>query len=181
MLAARQLSLQYPGKRLCRSLNFEVNPGECWAILGQNGCGKTTLLHALGGLRAPDSGTVTIQGNAISALPRRERACKLGVMLQEEPGEFWGTVRDYILLGRYPHVKSLFGWDDPDYAMVEKVIAKLDLSQLAVVTLSAPALICWRAMPCSLREIVRTTDAAWESDELRVKIRRKNLRIIAKC
>ncbi|MCW5598986.1 MAG: ABC transporter ATP-binding protein [Nitrosomonas sp.] len=136
MLAARQLSLQYPGKRLCRSLNFEVNPGECWAILGQNGCGKTTLLHALGGLRAPDSGTVTIQGNAISALPRRERACKLGVMLQEEPGEFWGTVRDYILLGRYPHVKSLFGWDDPDYAMVEKVIAKLDLSQLADRSLS---------------------------------------------
>lgn len=131
MLSVSNLSLQYPGRMLCRALSFEVKPGECWAILGQNGCGKTTLLHTLGGLRSVDSGAVTLQGSAINILPRRERARKLGVMLQEEPGEFWGSTREYILLGRHPHVKSLFGWDSLDYALVEQVIAQMELSHLA--------------------------------------------------
>lgn len=130
-LSVSHLGLHYPGRMLCQGLSFNVNPGECWAILGQNGCGKTTLLHALGGLRSPDSGIIALQGSAIEALPRRERARRLGILLQEEPGEFWGNTRDYILLGRHPHVRTLFGWERIDWAIVEEVIRQMDLSHLA--------------------------------------------------
>lgn len=131
MLSVNNLSLHYPARMLCHALSFTVQPGECWAILGQNGCGKTTLIHTLGGLRPYNDGRITLHGKPLKRIPRRERANKLGIMLQEEPGEFWGTVQEYVLLGRHPHVKTLFGWNSMDYNMAEDALERMDLSHLA--------------------------------------------------
>lgn len=133
MLETRNLTLQYPGKLLCRDLSLTVKPGECWAILGQNGSGKTTLIHALGGLRPVNSGdsNITVAGKAPQTWPRRELARKLGVMLQEEPGEFWGSVQEYVMLGRHPHVKNLFGWEAMDRDIAMQAIARMELMDFA--------------------------------------------------
>ncbi|MDN5835896.1 MAG: ABC transporter ATP-binding protein [Nitrosospira sp.] len=142
ILQARNLTLQYPDKILCRNLNLTVNPGECWAVLGQNGCGKTTLIHALGGLHHGNGGSessVTVAGKAPPIWPRRELARHLGIMLQEEPGEFWGSVYEYVSLGRYPHVKSLFGRESVDHDIALQAIERMELTRLAhrpLVTLS---------------------------------------------
>lgn len=142
ILQIRNLTLQYPGKILCRDLNLTINPGECWAILGQNGCGKTTLIHTLGGLHQVNSGNaspVMVAGNAPQAWSRRELARHLGIMLQEEPGEFWGNVYEYVLLGRYPHVKSMFGQDAVDRNIAMHAIERMELTSLAyrpLITLS---------------------------------------------
>lgn len=142
ILQTRNLTLQYPGKMLCSNLNLTINAGECWAILGQNGCGKTTLIHTLGGLRHTDSGnasSVSVSGKAPQAWSRRELARKLGIMLQEEPGEFWGNVYEYVLLGRYPHIKNMFGRDAIDHDIATQAIEHMELTGLAhrpLVTLS---------------------------------------------
>ena len=103
MLRAEHLQLSVPGKVLCRDLSITLNPGECWGILGRNGSGKTTLLHALSGLAQPQHGTVTLDGRPMADYPRRELARRLGVLLQEEEHSFWGSVLEYVLLGRFPH------------------------------------------------------------------------------
>lgn len=134
ILHTRNLTLQYPGKILCSNLNLTVNPGECWAILGQNGCGKTTLIHALGGLRHADGGngsSVAVAGKAPQTWSRRELARHLGIMLQEEPGEFWGNVCEYVLLGRYPHVRSMFGREAVDQNIAMRAIERMELTTLA--------------------------------------------------
>lgn len=142
ILQTKNLTLQYPGKLLCRNLNLTVNSGECWAVLGQNGCGKTTLIHVLGGLRSADgvsTNSVTVAGKAPLTWPRRELARKLGIMLQEEPGEFWGNVSEYVLLGRYPHVKNLFGWESVDHDIAIQAMQRMELtnfSQRSLDTLS---------------------------------------------
>ncbi len=142
ILQTKNLTLQYPGKLLCRDLNLTVNSGECWAVLGQNGCGKTTLIHVLGGLRSADgvsTNSVTVAGKAPLTWPRRELARKLGIMLQEEPGEFWGNVSEYVLLGRYPHVKNLFGWESVDHDITIQAMQRMELtnfSQRSLDTLS---------------------------------------------
>lgn len=134
ILQTKNLTLQYPGKMLCRDLNLTVNRGECWAILGQNGSGKTTLVHALGGLRPADgdgASSITVAGKAAQVWTRRELACILGIMLQEEPGEFWGNVQEYVLLGRHPHASSLFGLEAVDQEIANQAIERMQLTDLA--------------------------------------------------
>jgi iron complex transport system ATP-binding protein len=109
-LAAEQLTLGFPGSVLCRRLSFELKAGQCWALLGNNGSGKTTLMHALAGIRRPIAGEVRLDGTPLSMLGATARARRIGLLLQEESVEFWGSVLDYACLGRYPHRRSLFGW-----------------------------------------------------------------------
>jgi ATP-binding cassette subfamily F protein 3 len=56
IVSTRNLSVGYEDMSLVRGLNFEVQRGERWAILGANGAGKTTLLRTLVGARTPIEG-----------------------------------------------------------------------------------------------------------------------------
>ncbi len=142
ILQTNNLTLEYPGKLLCRNLSFTVYPGECWAILGQNGCGKSTLLHALAGLNRGcegDGASIMVSGKAPRAWARRDLARYLGVLLQEEMGDFWSNVYEYVLLGRHPHSGSLFGFRPLDHEMTTQAIERMELAALAarpLVTLS---------------------------------------------
>jgi iron complex transport system ATP-binding protein len=130
ILQTNDLTLGYPGKLLCRNLTVTIHPGECWAILGQNGCGKTTLLHALGGLHNVDAtgpSPIMVGGKAPRAWPCRNLARYLGILLQEETGDFWGNVFEYVLMGRHPHVTSMFGFRDVDYEMTVRAMERMEL------------------------------------------------------
>jgi lipoprotein-releasing system ATP-binding protein len=52
-----------------QDLDLEVEAGQMVAIVGASGVGKSTLLHILGGLDRVDSGTVTVSGSELTALP----------------------------------------------------------------------------------------------------------------
>ncbi len=56
ILATRDLAVGYGDASVVRHINFEVQRGERWAILGANGAGKTTLLRTLVGARTPQDG-----------------------------------------------------------------------------------------------------------------------------
>ncbi len=103
MLHIDSLTLSVAGRTLCDRLSLNIEAGQCWAILGSNGSGKTTLLNTLAGLRQPEDGSVALNGQALATYPRTELARALGVLLQEEPGGFWGDVLEYVLLGRHPY------------------------------------------------------------------------------
>jgi len=69
-LVVDNLSKSFPtgqGERLqvLRDIHFSVQKGELIAIVGESGTGKSTLLHLLGALDRPDSGTVRYQGRDI--------------------------------------------------------------------------------------------------------------------
>ena len=68
------------------SVDFEVQQGQCVSIVGASGSGKSTLLHLLGGLDAPSSGEVWVQGEKMSALSDAARGDlrnqKLGFIYQ---------------------------------------------------------------------------------------------------
>src|SRR5258706_9295571 len=100
MLRAEGLTLRVPGRVLVSGLEAAFNPGECWAVLGRNGSGKTTLMHALAGLNRPASGRVSLQGRVVATVPRRELAAQLGLLPQEEPAAFYGTLIEYVMLPR---------------------------------------------------------------------------------
>jgi iron complex transport system ATP-binding protein len=127
-LAAENLTLGFPERVLRQGVGLEVRPGECWAVLGNNGSGKTTLLHALAGLRPALSGRVLLDGVELPRIAHAARARKIGLLLQEETAAFWGTLLEYVLLGRYPHRRWMLGADAADEALARAALERVDLA-----------------------------------------------------
>jgi len=101
-LVVHQLSLQAGVRTLINSLDLTLESGEALGILGANGAGKSTLLAVLAGLAAPAQGRVTLDGNALDTLPPLTRAQHIGLLPQGDEGGFFGSVADFVALGRYP-------------------------------------------------------------------------------
>ncbi len=127
MLRTEGLRLAYPGRTLVEGLSIGFQPGDVWAVLGRNGSGKSTLLHALAALRTPQAGRVMLGDDVVENVPKRALARQIGVLLQDESRDFWGSVRDYVLLGRYPHARSPFGWSAEDEHIAQGEIEAMHL------------------------------------------------------
>lgn len=138
-LEVRGLTLRAGARVLLDGLDLAFGPGERWAILGANGSGKTTLLHVLAGLRAPDAGTVSLDGHDLRRLPARERARRLGILFQDTPPALPATVLQTVLSGRHPHLGFWENEGPDDVARAEAALAAVDLAALSgrsVATLS---------------------------------------------
>lgn len=90
-----------------QDLSLDIPSGSLTAILGPNGGGKTTLLHILLGLLAPQAGTLRIAGQAPSGYSRRELSRIIGLVPQNEHIPFDFSLLDYVLLGRAPYLGAL--------------------------------------------------------------------------
>ena len=132
MLTAHALTLEVPGRVLCRDLEASFGPGEVWAVLGRNGTGKSTLIHALGGLTAPARGQVALDGKPVPRIEAKSRAQRLGVLLQIEEGVYWGTVEEYVLLGRFPHVRGWGGYSREDRDIASGALDALGMTSFAM-------------------------------------------------
>ena len=128
MLDTAGLGLSAGNRVLVRALDLSLAPGECWALLGRNGAGKTSLILALAGLRAPQSGKVALAGAPLDTYRRGELARRIAVLLQDEDTDFWGSVLDYVMLGRYPRSRSAWGRDEEGAALARRRLSDLDLA-----------------------------------------------------
>lgn len=67
-IEVRQLSKRYGALSIFEELEFTIQPGERVALVGASGAGKSTILHLLGGLDHPTSGSIRLHGQEITAL-----------------------------------------------------------------------------------------------------------------
>lgn len=118
-------------KQIVKDISFSVETGETLGLIGPNGSGKSSLLRLLAGLKRPDSGHVTIHGDDIAALPRRELARQLAFVQQNATTDTNVSVRDVVRLGRTPHRSALSGWTAADQQAVEKAITHVGMDHLA--------------------------------------------------
>lgn len=163
MLTAEALTLAVPGRTLVAGLSLRLAPGECCAVLGRNGAGKTSLLLALAGLRAPAAGHVRLDDAPIAARPRREVAQRVGILLQDETESFWGTTFEYAALGRYARASAAFSADAEGAAAARAALAEVDLTAHAEQpyrTLSGG-----ERQRARLAQLLVQSPAAWLLDE----------------
>ncbi len=89
-LIATGLGKTYKGRAVVKNVSLQVRRGEAVGLLGPNGAGKTTTFYMIVGLVKSDSGSISLEGQEISALPMYRRA-RLGIgYLPQEASIFRG-------------------------------------------------------------------------------------------
>jgi iron complex transport system ATP-binding protein len=134
-LEALRLDVSIAGHRVCDELDWRVEAGESWAILGRNGVGKSTLLATLAGLRAQQGGRLRIAG---LELPRASRgggakaiARVRGYLSQHQIDPFASTVMETVLVGRHPHL-GRWDWESAeDRRIAGSALNEVDLGAFA--------------------------------------------------
>ena len=84
VIETANLIKEYSDRRVVNNVSIRVEQGSIVGLLGPNGAGKTTTFYMIVGIIKPDSGTVTLDGQDISALPMYMRArAGIGYLPQE--------------------------------------------------------------------------------------------------
>lgn len=136
LLTVRDLAVSIADVRICRNLDISIASGSRWAILGRNGCGKTTLLKTLAGLHAQDGGEIRLHDESLETIPAGGLARRRGVLFQEHAGLFPGTVLDAAMIGRHPYL-SPWRWEsEDDLARARAALALVGLAGKATRDLS---------------------------------------------
>ena len=97
-LTANGVGKTYKKRPVVRNVSVNVRRGEAVGLLGPNGAGKTTTFYMIVGLVRPDTGSISLDGHDITALPMYRRA-RLGIgYLPQEASVFRGlTVEGNIM------------------------------------------------------------------------------------
>jgi iron complex transport system ATP-binding protein len=130
LLDARDLSVGYPGRVVGSGLSLELHGGEVLALLGPNGCGKTTLLKTLLGLLSAVHGAVRLQGRALPDWPLAERARVLAYVPQGQASTFGFTALEVVLMGRTAHLGLIARPGTKDRAIAQQALERLGIAHL---------------------------------------------------
>lgn len=108
IIEVRDLVVKYGERTVLDNINFTVNRGETFVILGGSGCGKSTLLRNLVGLMRPHSGQILINGQDITVMSDAERVevrKKLGMCFQGSALFNSMSIADNVALPLREHTK----------------------------------------------------------------------------
>ncbi len=130
LLQTEQCCIRMDDRQLIAHLDWQVDRGQFWCVLGQNGAGKTSLLMTLAGLMAPAAGRVLLAGQVIQQISPTLLAQRRGLMLQQQTDAFSCSVLDAVLIGRLPY-RTGSVWDtDEDMEAAHAALSRVGLSAM---------------------------------------------------
>ncbi|MCQ2084898.1 MAG: ABC transporter ATP-binding protein [archaeon] len=118
----------YGKKTVLNDISFEVPEGKMVAVLGPNGCGKSTLIKTVCKIIPPKGGRIIAEGEDISDIDRREFSKIIGYVPQKYAPSDYMQVFDAILIGRAPYM----GWSysDEDFEAAADAVDEMGIADL---------------------------------------------------
>jgi iron complex transport system ATP-binding protein len=133
MIRFDDVAVHYPRREhpALDGVSLEAPRGQLTAVVGPNGSGKSTLVRALVGRAELTRGTILVDAAPVERASRRRLATRVAVVTQREEPAFPLGVRDYVALGRYPHLGLWRGPARSDIRAVDEAIALTETAGLA--------------------------------------------------
>jgi iron complex transport system ATP-binding protein len=130
-LEMRKVALGYSKHPVLKDITFKAAPGELVGLIGPNGSGKSTIIKALSRLLRPTAGEILVGGKDITAIPRRELSCLVGVVPQLPllPSSF--TAFEIVLMGRNPHLGLFQSESHRDWEMAQEAMLRTGTGELS--------------------------------------------------
>ena len=102
-LVIKNVVKTFPGVKAVDGVSLDIAPGEIHALIGENGAGKSTLMHLVAGVYAPDSGSIALDGEALTGRSEQAMAdAGIAMVFQERSLVGALSVAENIYAGRQP-------------------------------------------------------------------------------
>jgi iron complex transport system ATP-binding protein len=126
-VVAKDVEFGYEEPAVVRDFSTTLYRGDKVGIIGPNGSGKSTLLKQVYRVLKPKTGKILIDNEQLDRLSSQALAQKIAVVAQEVPIEFDFSVKEIVMMGRYPY-KSLFENDTAkDLDIVLQALEEVDM------------------------------------------------------
>ncbi|MDI9514112.1 MAG: ABC transporter ATP-binding protein [Clostridiaceae bacterium] len=139
MLDIQNMSVHLDHKTIVDGVTFHVDENDFFMLVGPNGAGKSTLIKAIMRIYSY-KGRVLLNGRDISTIRPKALASLVGVLAQEHQPRFPHTVYEVVSLGRYAHMRGLFGMlSQKDRDKIDEALTITGMDHMAdqsVLTLS---------------------------------------------
>ncbi len=140
VIKIEQVSTGYPSRSgnqtVTSDLNASLNKGELVCLLGPNGAGKSTLMRTISGEQKPLEGKVYLEGKDIHAIPPKDLAKKLSLVLTERVHAGMLSAYEVVALGRFPYTSWSGRLQQEDHRIIREAIYLAGAEELAHKTLS---------------------------------------------
>ena len=122
MITLSNLTYSYGEKAVIAHLDTCFEDGGFYAIMGANGCGKTTLLRLVAGLLAPQEGEVALDDTNVRHYSARQLAQRMAFVRQHPHTDFEFSAFETVLMGRNPYQRRLQNESETDWQIVEQCL-----------------------------------------------------------
>jgi len=129
MLEARNISYSIAGQKLLNDISVSFEPAKLHLVIGPNGAGKSTLIKVLARLLRPQHGEVAYDGNSVLETREADLAKRRAVLSQAVEAAFPLSVREVVMMGRYPHFGGRPG--PVDERIVDEVMDYFEVTEFA--------------------------------------------------
>lgn len=129
-LSLEAVTLRRGPRRVLDDISVTFAAGRLTAVIGPNGAGKSTMLTIAAGLLSPDSGTVRLGADLLTALPKQQLAVRRAYLPQRAQVEWPISVERVVALGLLPQLPAFGGLPDAFRPAIDAALEACDLHDL---------------------------------------------------
>lgn len=128
-LQLQHISIGYK-QPLLQNVSVSFSPGKLVGLIGNNGCGKTTLLKTICKIIPALSGEIFLNKKNLQIIPSHELAKIVTLSFAFNASSFPLSVYELIATGRYPYLNNMAAISDADHKIISECISQMEISKL---------------------------------------------------